>query len=89
MTARRRCALLNKRADPNVAEPDGTTPLHWAVRNNDTALVERLIRAGADVKAANRYGISAIALACESGSAAIVEKLHRRGRERERHRPVR
>ena len=67
--------LLNKRADPNAAEPDGTTPLHWAVRNNDTALVERLIRAGADVKVANRYGVAAIALACESGSAAIVEKL--------------
>jgi ankyrin len=68
-------ALLSKRADPNAAEPDGTTPLHWAVRNNDLALVERLIRAGADVKATNRYGISAIALACESGSAAIVERL--------------
>ena len=38
-------ALLGKRADPNIAEPDGTTPLHWAVRNNDVALVERLIRA--------------------------------------------
>ena len=68
-------ALLGKKVDPNIAEPDGTTPLHWAVRNNDTTLVERLIRAGADVKATNRYGISAIALACESGSAAIVEKL--------------
>ena len=68
-------ALLGKRADPNVAEPDGTTPLHWAVRNNDVALVERLIRAGADVKATNRYGIAAIALACESGSADILEKL--------------
>lgn len=68
-------ALLGKKVDPNIAEPDGTTPLHWAVRNNDTALVERLIRAGADVKATNRYGIAPIALACESGGAAIVEKL--------------
>src|SRR4029450_7025912 len=68
-------ALLGKRVDPNAAEPDGTTPLHWAVRNNDTTLVERLIRAGADVKAANRYGIAASALACESGSAAPVETL--------------
>jgi ankyrin len=68
-------ALLGKKVDPNIAEPDGTTPLHWAVRNNDAALVDRLIRAGADVKATNRYGISAIALACESGSAAIVERL--------------
>ena len=45
------------------------------MRNNDAALVDRLIRAGADVKATNRYGISAIALACESGGAAIVERL--------------
>ncbi|HVQ14714.1 MAG TPA: ankyrin repeat domain-containing protein, partial [Vicinamibacterales bacterium] len=48
-------ALIGKRVDPNIAEPDGTTPLHWAVRNNDAALVDRLIRAGADVKATNRY----------------------------------
>src|SRR5262245_38047409 len=59
-------ALLNKRVDPNIAEPDGTTALHWAVRNNDSALVDRLIRAGVDTKAANRYGVTAIALACES-----------------------
>ena len=52
-------ALLGRKIDPNIAEPDGTTPLHWAVRNNDAALVDRLIRAGADVKATNRYGISA------------------------------
>lgn len=68
-------ALLGKKVDPNIAEPDGTTPLHWAVRINDVTLVERLIRAGANVKATNRYGISAIALACESGSAPIIEKL--------------
>jgi len=68
-------ALLGKKIDPNIAEPDGTTPLHWAVRNNDATLVDRLIRAGADVTATNRYGISAIALACESGSAPIVERL--------------
>ena len=24
-------ALLAKKADPNAAEPDGTTPLHWAI----------------------------------------------------------
>ena len=68
-------ALLNARVDPNVAEPDGTTALHWAARNNDSALVERLIRAGAKVAAANRYGVTPIALACESGGAAIVEQL--------------
>ncbi|HEU4694565.1 MAG TPA: ankyrin repeat domain-containing protein [Vicinamibacterales bacterium] len=68
-------ALLNKRVDPNSAEPDGTTALHWAVRNNDSALVDRLLRAGADAKAANRYGVTAIALACESASAPVIERL--------------
>ena len=64
-------ALLNKRVDPNVAEPDGTTALHWAVRNNDTGLVERLIRAGADAKATNRYGVTAIAVRSWTSSVPV------------------
>jgi ankyrin repeat protein len=48
--------LLSKRIDVNAAEPDGTTALHWAVRLDDLNLVNRLIRAGANVKASNRYG---------------------------------
>jgi uncharacterized protein len=72
-------ALLAKRANVNAAEPDGTTPLHWAVRNDDVALVDRLIRAGANVKAANRYGITPIVLACENGSAAVLERLLKAG----------
>ncbi len=72
-------ALLQKRADPNIAEPDGTAPIHWAIRNDDVALVDRLIRAGANATAANRYGVTPISLACESGSAAIVERLLKAG----------
>jgi ankyrin repeat protein len=72
-------ALLAKKADPNAAEPDGTTPLHWAVRNDAGALVDRLLKAGANAKTANRYGITPIALACESGNAAIVERLLKAG----------
>ena len=56
-------ALLAEKADVNAAEPDGTTALHWAVRNNDMTLVQRLIRGGANVKAANRFGVTPIALA--------------------------
>ena len=67
--------LLQKRLDPNIAEPDGTTAIFWAVRNNDLTLVDRLIKAGAKATAANRYGVTPIFLACESGSAAIVERL--------------
>jgi ankyrin len=67
--------LIQKKVDPNVAEPDGTTAIHWAVRNNDVALVDRLLKAGAKATTANRYGVTPIFLACESGSGAIVERL--------------
>ena len=72
-------ALLQKRIDPNIAEPDGTTALHWAVRFDEVALVERLIKAGAKPDVANRYGVTPIALACESGSAAVAEQLIKAG----------
>jgi ankyrin repeat protein len=72
-------ALLLKRVDANSAEADGTTALHWAVRNDDVTLVDRLIKAGANARAANRYGVTPIALACENGSAAIVERLLKAG----------
>jgi uncharacterized protein len=72
-------ALLSKRIDPNIPEPDGTTALHWAVRFDEVALVERLLKAGAKADAANRYGVTPIALACESGSAAVVEQLLKAG----------
>ncbi len=62
-------------AGARVADPDGTTALHWAVRHDDLAAAEALIKAGADVKAANRYGVTPIALAAMNGSAAMIRKL--------------
>ena len=55
--------------------PDGTTPLQSAVRNDDLAAVERLIRGGADVKAADRYGITSLYLACSNASVSMIRKL--------------
>ena len=72
-------ALLARRVDVNSAEADGTTPLHWAVRNDDVRMVDRLLRAGAKATAANRYGITPIVLACENGSAPMVERLIKAG----------
>jgi ankyrin repeat protein len=71
--------LLQKKVDVKVAEADGTTALHYAVRNDDLTLVDRLLRAGADARAATRYGVTPIALACENGSAPIVERLLKAG----------
>src|SRR6188768_3102752 len=55
-------ALLDRHADPNQQSADGTTALHWAVRNNDAILVDRLLRAGAKPHPENRYGVTPIAL---------------------------
>ena len=58
---RSRDGARRSRATPprsRAAEADGTTALHWAVRQNDLELVDRLLRTGADVNAANRYGVT-------------------------------
>ena len=43
-------ALLRQHVNVNTAEADGTTALHWAVRQGAFDLADRLLRAGADVK---------------------------------------
>jgi uncharacterized protein len=71
--------LLQQKNGINIPEADGTTPLHWAVRQDDLEIADRLIRAGADVKAANRYGVTPLSLACVNGNAAMIEKLLQAG----------
>ncbi len=62
-----------------VADPDGTTPLHWAAQRDDVKAAEQLLRTHADVKAVNRYGVSPLSLAATNGSAAMVELLLKNG----------
>ena len=71
--------LLAERADPNDADADGTTALHWAVHGNDSELASLLLDAGARVDAANRYGVPPIHLAAENGSAPMVRALLEHG----------
>jgi ankyrin repeat protein len=68
-------SLPADRETVNAPQPDGTTALHWAVRREDMAAVEALIKAGADVKAANRYGVTPMNLAATNGNAAIIRRL--------------
>jgi ankyrin repeat protein len=68
-------AALALHADVNSAEPDGSTALEWAVRNDDIESVSLLLKAGADPKLANRYGVTPLSLACTNGDAVVIAKL--------------
>src|ERR1700730_575283 len=72
-------SLLQRKADVNAPQIDGTTALHWAVRLDDLDTAELLIRAGANVSAANRAGATPMQLAALNGNAAMVEKLIKAG----------
>jgi len=71
--------LLAKRADPNAAEADGTTALHWAAHFDNLAAADLLITSGANARAANRYGATPLWLACINGSAPMIERLLKAG----------
>jgi ankyrin repeat protein len=70
---------LQQHGDPNAADPDGTTALHWAVQADRVDLVEALIAAGAKVKLTNRWGVTPLALAVTNGNPAITQALLKAG----------
>lgn len=74
-----RAILARPGVDVNHAEPDGTTPLHWAVQNGNLDLVKALVRARANVNAKNRYGITPLWIAATNGQPEVVEVLLRAG----------
>jgi uncharacterized protein len=67
-------ALLQT-ADVNASQDDGTTALHWAAHRDDLAMVDLLLKARANVHAANRYKITPLALAAMNGSVRVIERL--------------
>jgi ankyrin repeat protein len=73
--------LIAQGADVNLAQGDGTTPLHWAAYRLDTELVERLLQRGADANTLNRFGASPLSEAAKAANAAIVERLLEAGAE--------
>ena len=64
-----------RKEDVNHKNPDGSTPLQWAVYEANVAEVGRLLKAGADVSAANQYGATAMGLAAEVGHTEILKLL--------------
>lgn len=65
----------NAASTDQAAHSDGSTPLQWAVYRDNAAAVQRLLAAGADVRATNDYGVTAMQLAAQIGDAAIIKML--------------
>jgi len=54
---------------------DGTTPLHWAVHDENVADVERLLKSGANANAKNDFGLTPLAEAASVGNTQILKAL--------------
>ena len=72
--------LLEQKADVNAPQGDGMTALHWAASNDDLAMLQALLAAGANLKAETRLGgVTPLLLACKNGDASIIEALLKAG----------
>jgi len=68
-------ALIAQKSDVNAPQADGATALHWAVFKSNKELVDILLKAGANPKAANREGSTPLWIASVNGDAATIEAL--------------
>jgi len=67
--------LLGEKTPVDQAQIDGMTALHWAAYHDELEPAQVLLTAGADAKAANRYGVTPLSIACTNGNGEIVELL--------------
>ncbi len=68
-------AMIAAGADVNQTQPDGATPLHWAVYRVDRELVATLLKKGAKPNVVNKYGASPLAEAVRVANAEMVGML--------------
>ncbi len=67
--------IARKSADLNAAEADGSTPLLWAANMNDTDLVARLLKAGANPNVRNELGSTPLAEAAFHSNIEMMRAL--------------
>jgi ankyrin repeat protein len=68
-------AMIARGVDVNQTQPDGTTPLHWAVYRVDRELVAALLKKGARAQAVNKYGASPLAEAVRIANLEMTGML--------------
>src|SRR5262249_49510161 len=64
--------MIGKNAPVNSTQPDGTTPLHWAVYRVDEELVKALLARGAKTDVANTFGSSPLTEAVRVANVNVV-----------------
>src|SRR5262249_16610527 len=67
--------MIQRNAPVNSAQPDGTTPLHWAVYRVDEELVKTLLARGAKADVVNSFGSSPLAEAARVANPNLVGML--------------
>ena len=67
--------LLKHKADPNVREQGGYTPLHAAAQNGDKDMIRALIYGGADFTIQSDNGKMPVDLALEAGHIGVAKLL--------------
>jgi len=76
--------LIARNAPVNGSQPDGSTPLHWAVYRVDEELVKTLLARGAKADVSNAYGSSPLSEAVRVGNLNLVEILLNAGADANR-----
>ncbi|MBO9692204.1 ankyrin repeat domain-containing protein [Chryseobacterium sp.] len=67
--------LLKKKADPNIADATGYTPLFWAVKFGNKELIEQLLRYKADKTKKDSMGMTAFEYALQTNNKEIINLL--------------
>lgn len=68
-------ALLKNKANPNLKDSNGATPLFWAVKRANAELIKILLENGADKNIHDNFGFSAFEYALKTNNTDIINLL--------------